>query len=66
MRISGLLEMGLVSSVETVTAVRSSPAESSLAPTALNFAMGTYLTEEELAAWRTANPETIGKAAQTQ
>jgi len=34
--------------------------------TALNFAMGTYLTEEELAAWRTANPETIGKAAQTQ
>ncbi|MGB8132341.1 MAG: DUF6073 family protein [Candidatus Angelobacter sp.] len=34
--------------------------------TALNFAMGTYLTEAELAAWRTSNPETIGKAAQTQ
>jgi hypothetical protein len=26
--------------------------------TALNFAMGTYLSEGELAAWRAANPET--------
>lgn len=34
--------------------------------TALNFAMGTYLTEAELAAWRTTNPETIGKAATRQ
>jgi hypothetical protein len=34
--------------------------------TALNFAMGTYLTEAELAAWRTSNPETIGKVAKTQ